>query len=586
MKNKNILKLITVAFIMALVVFAGCQKQEVIKIIGFIQGHAFDGNTNAPLDSVKVVWSVAGEKDSTVAYADDGYLISNLPSGDYSLWCSKENYTTVLTDIYVGGEMLMMSATVRGGANKEQIITYNPNLYPLNAGFTGRIYKSEGGIDVPVSGATVQLDYNTNTEDDEENYRFIPNLYVTTTDANGYYAFTNVPATRVYIRFLDYTDANGETYGNHGSYTKYLQSGNTYANGNTTLTMVTDGIHLTNTNTWASTGVGTTEFDVASDITLTFNKDVNEANTLDRGYVLLQVGGVDVASSVTFSGNTITINPDETLSPNTIYTVSYSVYSSQTYDATTSFVIFSTADNAVIPAVVTGFAIEYDYMGAGWIADYNNTVVWFSYNRLVEATGYEIYARDDYNNLEYILLGTWSQNDYQQGLYYAGVVLPAQFDYYEDDGFQTPFSHGTTVSYKVRAVNSAGEGPFSSVVSITDETAMDAGDIYLREDNGTTIDIADLDNSAGVTPLNVTIQLRTNNGRYFDVSSVPSIRVIENNGGGTVDVAATVETFVDHQFLTFDISIPAGENFYSGIIEITGLNDSSGNTQVFNEDFQ
>jgi len=96
----------------------------------------------------------------------------------------------------------------------------------------------------------------------------------------------------------------------------------------------------------------------------------------------------------------------------------------------------------------------------------------------------------------------------------------------------------------------------------------------------------DLDNSAGVTPLNVTIQLRTNNGRYFDVSSVPSIRVIENNGGGTVDVAATVETFVDHQFLTFDISIPAGENFYSGIIEITGLNDSSGNTQVFNEDFQ
>ena len=591
MKNKNIFKIITGAFIMAMVFFAGCQKMEVIKVIGFIQGHAFDGNTNTPLDSVKVVWFVAGEKDSTIAYAEDGYLISDLPAGDYSIWCSKASYTTVLVDRYIGSEDYS-TTVVRGGSNKEQIITYNPNLYPLNAGLTGRLYKSENGVNVPITGATVQLDYNSLYEEAKESYRFIPGLYEAITDANGYYVFTNVPASDVYLRFLDYTDANGETYydGNysHGTSSRriYMNSGSSYTYSTVVLTRVTDNIQLINTNAFASTGVGTTLFDVTSDITLTFNKDVNETSTLDRGYVVLQVGGIDVASTVTFSGSVITINPDEDLSPNTIYTVSYSVYSSQTYDVTTSSVSFSTVNNAAIPAQVTSFGIAYDYMGALWLADYNTTGVWFSFDRLTEAISYEIFARDNYNNTEYIKVGTYNQADYLQGLFYSWAVLPSQFDYYFDDGIQTPFSHGTDVSYKIRAVNSAGAGAFSTAVTITDEIAPDAGDIYLREDNGTNIDFSDLNNSAGVTPLDVTIHVYANNGSYFDVSSVPTVRVIEDNGGLTVNVLATGVTFINHQHYTFEISIPAGDNFYGGVLEITGLTDSSENSQVFNENFQ
>jgi len=130
MKNKNIFKLIIGIALIGIISLAGCQKMEIVKIVGFIQGHVFDGNTNQTLDNVSVEWLIAGEKDSTTATADDGYLVANLPVGSYSLWFKKDGYTTVVSEVAVEDNNTS-SVAVRGGESIEQIITLDANMYPL-----------------------------------------------------------------------------------------------------------------------------------------------------------------------------------------------------------------------------------------------------------------------------------------------------------------------------------------------------------------------------------------------------------------------------------------------------------------------
>ena len=63
MKTKNLKKIILGILALGLIGLTSCEKMEVVKVIGFIQGHVFNGNTNEVLDSVKVEYMVAGSKN-------------------------------------------------------------------------------------------------------------------------------------------------------------------------------------------------------------------------------------------------------------------------------------------------------------------------------------------------------------------------------------------------------------------------------------------------------------------------------------------------------------------------------------------
>jgi len=586
MKKNRIYKVLASLLILALIGFSSCEKQEVIKVIGFVQGYVYDGNTNVILDNVKVEWEVAGNKDTTTSTATDGYKIDNLFSGNYNVTFSKANYTTVVYEISIPKDDF--TVTAKGGGNKEYVVTADPNLYPLNASLKGRLYKTENGKNIPIAGATVQIDYNGTYKESDQYYRFIPALYSATTDADGYYSFVNLPATAANLRYLDYTDSNGETYINANSqtgddyYTRInLQSGNTYTLANVYLTMVTDPIILINSNAYASAGVGTTHFDVASDITLTFNKAVDQATTLEKGYVRLSVGGADVAVSVTYNGNLITLNPETNLSPNTSYTVSYSVYTPLIYSPSTSTVTFSTVNDAVIPAAVSNFAINYDFMGIGWFADYSTFQINFVFDMVNNATSYQIYAKDSYSNSEYILIGSpagQSQPNYLPAgtKVTTNTSLPSQFDYYANDGFLTPFSHGTIVTYKVRAVNSVGAGPFSNEISVKDQTAFNGADMSLSNQSSTS------NNTAGVTPKTFTVDLTINNGQYADMTTIPTFGIYT---AGDVLVAGATFSFVwtDHQLGVVTVTVPAGADYAPNFLRVYGVKDSSGNIQIITD---
>lgn len=569
MKNKNIFKFITAAILVAMISLAGCQKMEVVKIVGFIQGQVFDGTTNAPLDSVKVVWTVAGVKDSVTATADEGYLIKDLPVGEYSLWVSKSGYTTIVHDVTIQDNDLS-SVTVRGGESKEQVVTLNPNLYPLNAGVTGRVYKRVNNVNIPAAGAVVVLDYNSTSAEPEEYYRFVPNLYQTTADNDGYFTFTNVPAAYVNLRISTYTDGDGETYGSYSNWIN-LDAETSRSMGTILIYNQSDPIRLINSNAWSSVNVGTDNFAVADDITLTFNKNVDEANTTNNGYVqLTDNNGNVVAATLTYTDNVVTINPDEDLIANKQYTISYNVYSSMDYDNTASSFNFRTIDNSVVPVAVANLAIDYDNMGTGWVADYNTRGIYFNFDIIANADYYQVYVKDDYNNTEFVQIATFSAQDYQQGKYVAWIYLPARFDYFTDDGVVTPFSYGTTVSYKVRAVNSAGEGPFSNVVTVKDETAFDSGDMNVYNQDVTA------DNSGGATDITVTFEFTIYSGQYADVSHTPTVKLY--NGGTEITPITTTFTWDTHQHATITLTVPAGQDYSPYELRVYDVDDSSGNT--------
>lgn len=339
MKTKRIHTVIAGLLILAMIGITSCKKEEVVKVFGFVQGFVYDGSNNTVLDNVKVEWQVAGKNDSTTATAADGFKVNNLYSGEYLLKFSKANYSTV--QYWVDVPIDDFTGTVRGGANKEYMVSVDPEMYPLNAGLKGRVYKSENSQSIPVEGATVRVEI--------DNSRIIPGTYETTTDADGYFSFSSLPAVDyVYVRVLEYEDGNGERY--NGTYNDYsLISGQTMTINPFTLSQIKDALKLVNTNTWIAPGVATDEFVVSENVVLEFNHDISEAVSKERANsdfpVYMVGGGLTTADyTVTYSGNTVTINPNANLTASTTYTVLYNVYGSQPYAGISSNFSFTTAN--------------------------------------------------------------------------------------------------------------------------------------------------------------------------------------------------------------------------------------------------
>ena len=586
MKNKNIFKFIAGIVLIGMISWAGCQKMEIVKLIGFVQGHVFDGTTNEPLDGVKVEWLVAGKKDSTTVTADNGYLIPDLPVGSYSIWFSKENYTTIVADVDIEDNNTS-SVAVRGGENIEQVVTLDANLYPLNASIKGRVYLNDNGVNVPAQGVVLMLDYNTSDAEQDEYFRFVPNIYTDTTDADGYFNISNVPATKARFIVKPYTDDNGKQYIGYynsgwsiyyNSWDVTLDNGITSSLGNIIMEEQSDDIHLINTNLWTSADVPTQEFPVADNITLSFNKNVDETATLEKGNVSLYSWD-DVTSSwrtvaitVTFTDNIITVDPDQDLSENKRYMVSYNVYSVQGYDDDNGSITFKTVNNTTIPAQVGTFEINYVYMGNSWVADYNTTGIWFTIGLVEGAEKYEIYARDSYHNSEYIKIREIIAPDYIQGEIpiWVSLISYDQFDYYYDDGVQTPFSHGTVVSYKIRAVNSAGAGEFSNVVDVSDETPFTDNDIDIVNTQSNSAN-----NTAGSSTLTITMYFSIMSARYADVSVIPTVKLF--NGGTEITPFNATVTWISSYRGEITFEVPANTDYSNMELRLYGITDSSGN---------
>ena len=245
---------------------------------------------------------------------------------------------------------------------------------------------------------------------------------------------------------------------------------------------------------YVSSTLDLTDFPLANAIAITFDMDPvwPDVDNTDEFVKLLEDPYGDPANlvevNVTASGATLTITPVSALSSNTNYRLTFKVYSDLRGDfvETDEMVVmmglasgadldFLTVNTGTLPAKVTGFVIDYGPNGMNdvdWVADYNTTSIKFKWNKVVNADEYEIYAKNGTTVPDFVLIeGPIAHQDHLT--YQVGTVTFVQdddFDLYKTDALTTPFTDSTSITYEVRAVNSVGNGPFSDVITIADQT--------------------------------------------------------------------------------------------------------------------
>ncbi|MCH8070289.1 MAG: Ig-like domain-containing protein, partial [Candidatus Marinimicrobia bacterium] len=327
-----------------------------------------------------------------------------------------------------------------------------------------------------------------------------------------------------------------------------------------------EGIQFVKTNLENVDGVFK-EFPVDSNIELTFSMAVDLSNY--NGYVRLYDESnalVSTEQSLSTDSLTVIIDPLYDLEAGQGYTMNYVVHSYIEGDYDSDSFPFQSATDITIPAQVTGFAID---MGDSWKADWNTTSITFKWSRVTGVDGYRIYAKDNHNNSDFVRVGSFSAQDYvteQSGT----VSLPSQFDYYADDGIQTPFSNSTEITFKIAAYNDAGEGTFSSALIVKDETGP-TGNLFGQSGSA--------NNSFGTSEIEFTITFSAS--EYLDGNATPSVSFIETGGDPNYKLPSSAVSFEwDNDLMrgVFTITVPAGKDGSGDIFTASAFKDNSGNT--------
>jgi len=316
------------------------------------------------------------------------------------------------------------------------------------------------------------------------------------------------------------------------------------------------------------------EFPIASDIEIACSMPINLSHP-DAWIDLWDPDDFYVANTLSLSADmkTLIISHPENLEPDHLYVLEYRIYSNIPGDFIEGEFTFRTAIDLSAPGSVSGFVLN---MGGNWNADWNTTQVTFRWNTMALVDFYYIFAKDNNRNTDHISIGEFPASDVlatQSGT----VTLPAQFDYYNNDGIQTPFLHGTDVTYYITAWNAAGLGPLSGGITVSDGTNPSP---LLSGQSSTA------DNSANATSKSITIAVTSSLIPAEYLSSVSSFSMAESGGEPTFVLPLSAISFTwntshyNKTGGTIKIVIPALSNASGDTITIKCV-DTSGNTGAF-----
>lgn len=193
-------------------------------------------------------------------------------------------------------------------------------------------------------------------------------------------------------------------------------------------------------------------FNIFSDILIHFSIQPDLSN-INNSIVLIDASGNEISIDYSSSGNTLTIIPSADLEYGETYNLGYIIYSELSNDFVSGVFTFQTLENVVsLPSRISDFY----HLDWGW--NFNSTQFTFKWTSVENIIGYKIYAYDNNLNTDNIKVGTYPANDhllYQEAS--VDLSLFPQFDYYVDDGIQTPLAGDVRVYFYVVAYNELGE---------------------------------------------------------------------------------------------------------------------------------
>ena len=522
------------------------------RVIGTIHGVVKDAHSGARLKDIVVTTTVKGEIYWVFTNDVGHYAITNLSPGNYELTFSgSDGYAIMSTDEDIPTLETIGVIDMATSEDFHYTVTQDMPLYSLNAGVTGTVYtkQDEENTTLAGSGVTVIAEYEAD---------FSPSWYSTVTDSDGVYSFSNLPALlateEVSIKTMPFSDG---TY-DYAVATNQVElfPGETVTNDAIILEIdIAEPFILTN-------NFENNDFGLTESLTMTFSKTM-DASSFD--ITLSGEGEVVFVSSWT-NDITLTIDPLVTLQASTTYSLSLNGKSQDNndYSASLSFV---TEDNEIAdttaPAQVTGFAVDEE---GDWTADYNTTSITFKWNTVDGADGYIIWASDNQYNPSPVTVGIFEHMDYvtdQSG----NVVLPSQFDYYDDDDAQTPFTSGTELTFQIVAFNDAGEGTYSGSVTVGDETSP----------SSSLSQIGTADNPDSTSTHSFTVTLSAN--EYLSATE-PTFGFVEMGGDTNYvlpNTSVSLDWDSDIMGVTFTVVVPAGKDGSGDTFFITNLKDASEN---------
>jgi len=277
---------------------------------------------------------------------------------------------------------------------------------------------------------------------------------------------------------------------------------------------------------------------------------------------------VSIGKDLSPDSKTLIINPSYYLEDGQSYLLELKVYSTieGEYDYNSRNIDFTTSSDVSIPSYVVGFSTN---MGTEWSADWNTTSITFMWNTVDNVDGYRIYAKDNDDNTDLVRVGSFNAQDYvtnQSGA--VDLSSYPQFDYYDDDGIQTPFTNGTEITFQIVAYNDAGEGTLSNALVLKDVAAPTISISQSGSADNTTGE-----NYGFVIELDIQIE-------YCSTTNNPTFNFVENGGDPGYVLPSSAIVWVwdsDLRDGQATVTIPDGKNG-AGDMLITTVTDNSGNT--------
>ena len=352
-------KLVLFAAILAILGAYGCNEDNVYnpdvntdgRVIGTIQGVVTDGADGTLLPGIVVSTTVRGASVSTVTDASGHYAFTNLDPGAYIVTFEEsakaigDAHTTMIGHTEIPTlEDLSGIMDVPTDADFPYEVEANMEMFPLTGTAEGYVYvMTDGQTMVPAEGCQVVADFldpGVNTSHDWWGIQISGNEWTATCDEMGHYSFTGLPAgAQGELRTLPYT-YNDMTFDPQDA-TLDLRGGSVVAD--PFYFNAISVINITSMN-WNDN----VPFPVDGSFIATFSVPMDPATFTATLY---SYSKALVPVTVSWEGNTVTIDPVNDLESGTNYTLTLAGWTADgvAYPQR-SFNVFTSDD--VPPAIV------------------------------------------------------------------------------------------------------------------------------------------------------------------------------------------------------------------------------------------